>query len=53
MVESQAANGLERWAENFESVTAVCILTPESAFGRARAWYGDVLTNFPVRIEPR
>lgn len=31
MVESQAANGLERWAENFESVTAACILTPESA----------------------
>ncbi len=31
MVESQAANGLERWAENFESVTAAGILTPESA----------------------
>ena len=31
MVESQAANGLERWAENFESVTAACVLTPESA----------------------
>ncbi len=30
MVESQAANGLERWAENFERVTAACILTPES-----------------------
>ena len=31
IIESQAANGLERWAENFEKVTAACILTPESA----------------------
>ena len=53
MVESQAANGLELRAENFESVTAACILTPESAIRPRRAWYGDVLTNFPVRIEPR
>ena len=30
MIDSQAANGLERWAENFENVTAACILTPES-----------------------
>jgi hypothetical protein len=31
MVESQAADGLERGAENFETVTAACIFTPESA----------------------
>jgi glycosyltransferase involved in cell wall biosynthesis len=29
LVESQAANGLDRWAENFDRVRAACILTPE------------------------
>jgi glycosyltransferase involved in cell wall biosynthesis len=30
MIESQAANGLERWADHFDKVTAACILTPDS-----------------------
>jgi glycosyltransferase involved in cell wall biosynthesis len=31
LIESQAANGLERWSDHFDRVTAACILTPESA----------------------
>ena len=38
LIESQAANGLERWADNFESVTAACILTPESQLGVRSSW---------------
>ena len=38
LIESQAANGLERWADNFESVTAACILTPESQLGARSSW---------------
>ncbi len=31
LIESQAANGLERWVENFPKVTAACVLTPDAA----------------------
>ncbi len=30
LIESQAANGLERWADYFDKVTAACIFTPET-----------------------
>jgi glycosyltransferase involved in cell wall biosynthesis len=29
LIESQAANGLERWAENFDRFVAACVLTPD------------------------
>ena len=38
LFESQAANGLERWAENFEHVTVTCILTPEKKLQARSSW---------------
>src|SRR4051812_17911104 len=36
MVEGQAANGLERWADNFETIKAACVVSPDSEL-RARS----------------
>ncbi|HKM55356.1 MAG TPA: glycosyltransferase [Isosphaeraceae bacterium] len=38
LFETQAANGLERWAENFEHVTVTCILTPEKKLQARSSW---------------
>ena len=38
LFESQAANGLERWAENFDNVTVTCILTPEKKLQARSSW---------------
>jgi len=38
LIESQAANGLDRWAENFDMVTAACILTPDTKLNARSSW---------------
>jgi glycosyltransferase involved in cell wall biosynthesis len=38
LIESQAANGLERWAENFDKVTAACIFTPDMKLKARSSW---------------
>lgn len=37
-IESQAANGLDRWADNFNQVVAACPLLPEHEVGRRSSW---------------
>ncbi len=54
--EAQAANGLERWADNFEKVTAVCVLTPEAELKARSTWTWRNIDSLScadrVRIEP-
>jgi hypothetical protein len=38
LFDTQSANGLERWAENFEHVTVTCILTPEEKLRARSSW---------------
>ncbi len=38
LIEAQAANGLERWADNFDSVTAACVDTPDEVLKARSSW---------------
>ncbi len=37
-IESQAANGLDRWAENFDQVVVACPVIPEPEVGKRSSW---------------
>lgn len=37
-IESQAANGLDRWADNFDTVVAACPLLPETVAEKRSSW---------------
>jgi glycosyltransferase involved in cell wall biosynthesis len=56
MIESQAANGLERWAENFDKITAACVLTPSTHLQARSSWtwrpVQDVACADRVKVVP-